>query len=192
MGKKKISGKKKSTARAAKPKPRRPDGTITHRMVTHKPNGAMSESVEVAPEETKVPIGEAMRQAVEQLGEVIIDRELAPKQMRELSDLYEDVTRRKAAYAAKADDAKIAKKSLESATDLLLEKVRLFTHPVALPLFDKAEAEEDRDDIHAARLRIPTQIHLDALTKGVKDLRDELRAVVVDPTSENPWEGWKR
>lgn len=105
----------------------------------------MSESVEVAP--SLVPVGEAMRLAVEQLGDVKIDPELAVSQLRQLSDCFEEVTRRKAAYEAKAEESKTAKKSLESATELLLEKVRSFTHPTALPLFDQAEAEEDRSDM---------------------------------------------
>lgn len=116
-----------------------------HRVTTHQPNGGLSESMEVAVE--KVSIGEAMRRAVEELGDVKIDQELAPKQLAELAECYEDVTRRQAAFNTKNDEAKTAKKSLESATDLLLEKVRLFTHPKPLPLFDQQEAEEDRQEM---------------------------------------------
>lgn len=116
-----------------------------HRVSTHKPNGGLSESVEVAPE--KITIGEAMRRAVEDLGPVTIDAELSAAQLRQLAECYEDVIRRKAAFNEKADDAKTAKKSLESATELLLEKVRSFTHPSPLPLFDQAEAEQDQAEM---------------------------------------------
>lgn len=128
---------------ATKPKPHERGKKVTHRVNTIRGNGTPPASVEVAAE--KVPIGEAMRRAVEELGEVVIDDTLAPQQMRELSECYEDVTRRRAAWAEKNEDAKVAKKSLESATDLLLEKVRMFTHPVALPLFDQAQREDDLD-----------------------------------------------
>src|SRR6185436_19751425 len=88
--------------------------------------------------------------AVEDLGEIVVDNDLAPDQMRQLAEVYEDVTRRQAAWNAKNDEAKVAKKALESATNLLLEKVRAFTHPVALPLFDKNEREADQADMLAA------------------------------------------
>jgi hypothetical protein len=97
----------------------------------------------VDPIET-VPIGEAMRRAVEQLGEAVVDPGLAPTQLLELGALFEDVTRRKAAHTARAEEAKTAKKGLESAIEILLEKVRTFTHPAPLPLFDQKEAEADR------------------------------------------------
>lgn len=90
-----------------------------------------------------------MRLAVDGLGDITIDNELAPKQLRELADVYEDVARAQAAFNAKADAAKIAKKALESVTALLLEKVRSFTHPAPLPLFDHQQAEDDRDDMLA-------------------------------------------
>jgi hypothetical protein len=115
------------------------------RVNTIRGNGALPESMEAAPE--KVSIGEAMRQAVEALGDVVIDTTLAPSQMRELAAIYEDITQRQAVYAAKADEAKVAKKSLESATELLLQRVRDFTHPAPLPLFDAAEREADEADM---------------------------------------------
>lgn len=122
---------------------RKSQGKVTHRITTHRSNGNLSQSVEVAPE--PVPIGEAMRLAVEQLGESRVDPALAPTQLIELGYCYEEVVRRKAAFEAKNDDAKVAKKSLESATELLLEKVRACTHPAALPLFDQVEAKDDLD-----------------------------------------------
>lgn len=117
---------------------------LSHNVTEHKSNGALPEghSVPVPAPET-ITIGEAMRRAVEDLGEVTIDNDLAPDQMRQLAEVYEDVTRRQAAWNAKNDEAKVAKKALESATNLLLEKVRAFTHPIALPLFDKTQAEAD-------------------------------------------------
>lgn len=114
-------------------------------------NGDLPTSTEVAPE--KVTIGEAMRRAVEELGDVQIDDELAPSQLRQLSEVYEDVVKAQAAFNTKSDDAKTAKKALESVTNLLLEKVRSFTHPVSLPLFDETQAADD----HAAMLDGPVE-----------------------------------
>jgi len=117
----------------------------THRVNTVRSNGAPSESAEVAP--APMTVGEAMRRAVEELGEVVIDEQLAAAHLRELAECYEQVTKEQAAYNQKAEVAKTAKKSLESATNLLLEKVRMFTHPEALPLFDQAQAEADRAEM---------------------------------------------
>lgn len=133
--------KRKTTTRAKSPdkKAARSAGTRTV-----KANGGLPEGhAEPVPEPTHVRIGEAMRLAVEELGDVKIDRELAPQQLSELADCYEEITRRQAAFNEKADEAKTAKKSLESATNLLLEKVRAFTHPKPLPLFDHEQAEDD-------------------------------------------------
>lgn len=132
--KRRANGKKASTAREQ-------SGGVVHRVNRHAGNGSAPESAEVLPE--RVPIGEAMRQAVEALGEVVIDDTLAPAHLRELSEHYEQVVRMQAAFDARSAEAKTAKKSLESATNLLLEKVRAFTHPVALPLFDAKEREAE-------------------------------------------------
>lgn len=144
-----MAKKKKTTrTRTATPTGRAKRRTVTHRLNTIKPNGGLPQSQEVAPE--AVPIGEAVRRAIEQLGDVQIDPELAPKQMRELAECYENVAREQAAYDAKAEAAKVAKKSLESATNLILERIRAFTHPAPLPLFDAAEREADQEDmLHA-------------------------------------------
>lgn len=115
--------------------------TDAHRVTTINSNGDLPESREVAPE--KVTVGEAMRRAVESLGEVVIDETMAPAQLRDISEAYEQVIREQAAYDAKAEEAKTAKKSLESATNLLLEKVRAATHPQPLPLFDQQQSEQD-------------------------------------------------
>jgi hypothetical protein len=136
MAKKKAGkprGKKKPEKRAP----------VTHRVNTIKGNGAMPTSTEIAPAEPT--IGEAMRLAVEALGDVVIDENLAPAQMRELAEAYERVTEEKAAFDKKNDAAKVAKKAWESAQNLLLEKVRAFTHPAPLPLFDQQQAEDDED-----------------------------------------------
>lgn len=114
--------------------------TVVHRINQH--GGTGSTSTEVAPE--KVNIGEAMRRAVEALGKETIDASLAPTQMAELSDCYEQVIRMQAAFDARSEEAKTAKKSLESATNLLLEKVKTFTHPAPLPLFDGKQREDDQ------------------------------------------------
>lgn len=116
-----------------------------HRVTTHKPNGGISESAEVAPP-TKT-VGEAMRLAVKELGPVVIDEGAAVGQMRQLADYYDRVAEERAAYNAKADAARIAKKSLESAVELLLERVKAFTHGPSLPLFDAAEREQNLEDM---------------------------------------------
>lgn len=109
-----------------------------------KANGGVTESLPVAaePNET-ITVGEAMRRAVESLGSVTISDELAPQQLRELGTLYEEVASRQAAYDAKAEEAKTAKKSLEVAQEMLLSRVKEFTHPSPLPLFDTTQAEGD-------------------------------------------------
>lgn len=119
---------KKKSGRGRKPK------NDDARVNTIKANGGLPESRTILPE--VVTIGEAMRRAVEALGDVTIDDSLAPQQLRELGESYEEVVRMQAAYDAKADAAKIAKKALESTEALLREKVRAFTHPAPLPLFD--------------------------------------------------------
>lgn len=138
---------KKRTGKAKTAKPKAKAGRknwSASRGRTMKSNGSVEETVNVAPEpDTRIPIGEAMRLAVEKLGDVKIDNDLAPSQLAQLGECYEDVTRRQAAFDAKSEEAKTAKKSLESATELLLEKVRSFTHPSPLPLFDNVEREDD-------------------------------------------------
>lgn len=115
---------------------------------THKSNGSLPESQAPAPEpEERVNVGEAMRRAVEALGGMKIDDELASSQLQQLGTLYEDVAKRQAAFTARADEAKTAKKSLDAATESLLERLKAFTHPTPLPLFDAAQAEDDRDDM---------------------------------------------
>lgn len=139
-----------------KPAPRAKTGRrkwSAERHNTHKANGSLPESRAASPEpEEKVSIGEAMRQAVEQLGDVRVDPGLAPTQLLELGECYEEVARRQAAYDARAEELKTAKKGLDAATELLLEKVKTFTHPAPLPLFDQAEREADhRDMLDAAK-----------------------------------------
>lgn len=116
------------------------------RTTTFPTNGDQPKSADVLPE--KVTIGEAMRRAVAELGDVQIDDDLAPAQLRQLGEIIEDVTRRQAAYNLKSDEAKTAKKALESATELLITTVKEFTHPVPLPLFDAKQSTDD----HAAML----------------------------------------
>lgn len=142
----------KKPMKRSKSKPRaKAHSTPAHTAGTRtvKANGGIPDThpESVAPE--RVPIGEAMRQAVEALCDVKIDHELAPQQLAELAGCYEEITRRQAAFHEKNEDAKTAKKSLESATELLLEKVRTFTHLAPLPLFDHVEAEADRQQMLA-------------------------------------------
>ena len=113
---------------------------------TIKGNGSVSTTLAAsAAPAASATVGEAMRLAVEALGDVAVDAQLAPGQLRELGTCYEEIARRHAAFDAKAEEAKTAKKSLELAQELLLERVKAFTHPAPLPLFDAVEAEADRE-----------------------------------------------
>ena len=113
-------------------------------------NGSVEQPIVVAPDvDERVPIGDAMRVAVEKLGDIKIDSDLAVGQLRELGEVVEEIARRQAAYDARAEEAKTAKKSLESAQELLVEKARSFTHPTSLPLFDETQAEDDHAEMLA-------------------------------------------
>lgn len=130
-------------------RPKKPE-TLTEasargRVNTIPSNGDLPSSVEVAPE--PVSIGEVMRQALDELGDIAIDPDLAIGQLHEIGEAYEEVVRRQAAYNARAEEAKTAKKSLEAAQEMVLEKVRAATHPKPLPLFDHQQAEDDRLDM---------------------------------------------
>ncbi len=149
QAKKRDSKKKGATwpeEGAAESKPNGHAGPVT----TVPSNGSLPETHTQTVEDTRIPIGEAMRRAVEELGERTIDTDLAAAQMAELAGCYEDVVRRQAAYTAKAEEAKTAKKSLESATEMVLQKIRAFTHGASLPLFDSKEREDDHADMLAA------------------------------------------
>lgn len=138
------------TRRRGKGKPPKDEAATepvtSHRVNTIPSNGAPSTSAEVAPE--KVNAGEAMRLAVAELGDVAVDNDLAPAQLRELGEMYEDLARRRSAFNVKAEAMKDAKKAVEAAETALLQRVRMYTHKPAMPLFDKVEAETD----HAAML----------------------------------------
>ena len=147
---------KKRTRRHTTHQARKPSASASckrvgaSRTTTHRPNGGLP-TTHAAPAET-VPIGEAMRRAVEQLGEVVIDDKLAASQLRELAECYDEIARDHAAFSAKSEAAKIAKKSLDASTNVLLEKVRAFTHPTPLPLFDGpkwSKVEQDERDMLA-------------------------------------------
>ena len=144
---KKFSGKRQTRKPSASASRARRRRVPVPRTTTHRPNGSPPE-VHAAPAEP-VPIGEAMRRAVEQLGEVVIDDKLAASQLRELAECYEEIARDQAAFTAKSEAAKIAKKSLDASTNVLLEKLRAFTHPTPLPLFDGVQAEQDERDMLA-------------------------------------------
>jgi hypothetical protein len=122
-------------------------GGTTHRVTTINSNGDLPTSQEVAP--GPLPAAEAVRRAIEQLGEPTIDAQLAPQQMAELAGYYTEYARRKAEFDVKTDAAKTAKKGLEIATDLLLEKLRELAFPKPLPLFDAKQAEDDRQKMVA-------------------------------------------
>lgn len=136
--------KRRGRARPAKatlrPKTRKP--AKRGRINTIPSNGDQPTSTEIAPE--PVSVGEAMRQAVEALGDVQIDETLAPSQLRQLAEAYEEVAKTLAAFNAKNDAAKVAKKAHDIAIEFLLERVKSFTHPSPLPLFDEAREEADR------------------------------------------------
>ncbi len=80
-GMKRKSGKPRGTKKARpEPRARRTKWSASRRN-TFKANGGLPESMEVAPE--PVPIGEAMRRAVEELGDIAVDDESAPAHLRE-------------------------------------------------------------------------------------------------------------
>lgn len=93
--------------------------------------------------------GEAIRKALDALGDVQVEDTLAPHQMRELGGLYEDVAKETASYNLKAEAAKIAKKALDVAVLALLNRVKDFTHPSPMPLFDAPQAEADQAAMEA-------------------------------------------
>jgi len=76
-----------------------------------------------------------------------VDDARAGAQMRQLGEAYEEVVRQQAAFNAKAEAAKTAKKSLEAAHEVALALIRDFTHPKPMPLFDAPQAEADRRDM---------------------------------------------
>lgn len=133
---------RRRTAKAT-PRPKTSKPARRSRVNTIHSNGDQSSSMEVAPE--TVSVGEAMRQAVKALGDVKIDNDLAPAQLRAIGEAYEEVVRRGAAFNAKREEAVTAKKSLEAAQEILNEKVRASTHPTPLPLFDTDKEESDRE-----------------------------------------------
>jgi hypothetical protein len=97
----------------------------------------------------RVTIGEAMRLAVEKLGDVTIDNEFAPKQLREIGEI---ARRRRAAPSRLRREVRRSEDREEvprSATELLLERARAFTHPTPMPLFDHVQEEDDRAEMVA-------------------------------------------
>lgn len=42
--------------------------------------------------------------------------------------------------------------------------------------------------LYSAKLPLPPALHLEALTSKIREARDEIVAVVIDATGENPWE----
>jgi len=127
-----VPRKKKDNVSSFKPRGRR--NVI-------KTNGALPESGSVPEPRTAMPIAEAMNQAIKDLGPLNIDPSRAVNQLTELGGLLEDVRARKAAYEARHEEAQTAKKSWESARELLEYKVKAFTHPAELPLLDAAKVE---------------------------------------------------
>ena len=99
-------------------------------------------------------LGGAVSKAVKafstNLGAMNVSMDDAPAQMMELGELLEDVAKAKDTADSKAADAKTAKATYESKVNLLLEKLRGFTHPKALPLFDATEREQDLKGMQAA------------------------------------------
>lgn len=42
--------------------------------------------------------------------------------------------------------------------------------------------------LHAARLPLPPAIHIEGMTAIISNVRDRLRALVIQSTGEDPWE----
>jgi hypothetical protein len=89
----------------------------------------------------------AIKNFAANLGSMKIDKLQAADQMEELGELLEDVAKALGTSITKADEAKTAKGTYDSKVNLLLEKLRGFTHPKALPLFDQHQAEADLVDM---------------------------------------------
>jgi hypothetical protein len=124
-----------------------------------KPGGALPEA-SFAP----VPVAEAIASAQESLGEPKTDEGLTADQARQLSECSERVDRARKVYEDKREAAKTAKEALDGARDELERKVKAFTHPEPLPLFDGKQAEAD----------VAKMVEGDGLT------------IVDDPTTEVP------
>jgi hypothetical protein len=126
-GKKKVVGKKKSAAKR-----------VVKKVVT---------KVSKAAREVGGAVGKAVATFAKSLGEMKIDDKAAADQMHEIGTMLEDVARAKGMADDKAEASKLAKQSYESKVNLFMEKVRGFTHPKSLPLFDAAEREADQKDM---------------------------------------------
>lgn len=125
------------------------------RVLEHKPKPAAGKKSKSAAEkpavvEVQIPIGEAMRQAVEKLGPIAIDPSLAVSQLEQLGEYHANVVRMQAAYDERAEAAKTAKKSLEAAQEVLIDQVKRFTRKAPMPLFDRVQKEQDLVDMAAA------------------------------------------
>jgi Sec-independent protein translocase protein TatA len=92
-------------------------------------------------------VGKAVGNFAKSLGEMKVDHVRAGDQMEELGTLLEDLAKAKTSADEKAEAAKTAKATVESKTNLLLEKMRGFTHPKSLPLFEAAEREADQKNM---------------------------------------------
>lgn len=68
---------------------------------------------------------------------ITIDADLAAAQLEELANLHADVLRAAHIAEEKKEAASTAKKTVESKTGLLMDRLRAFTHPPSLPLFDQ-------------------------------------------------------
>lgn len=111
-------------------------------------NGDAPSAIEPAP--LRPTIGEIIRKAVLDLGEAKVDPDLATQQLRQLGEAVEEITRRKAEFDARSDEAKTAKKGYEGAVDHLVRLATEFTHPTPLPLFDASEREDDQQAMESA------------------------------------------
>jgi len=112
------------------------------RIVNRQANGAAGPVMSVP--EPDLPLEESIKKAIEELGELAVDESSAPKHLRELADDYHEVVRTQTILAKRVDAVKIAKKSVDSATAVLLEKLRSCTHQKPLPLFNVKDREADQ------------------------------------------------
>lgn len=139
--------KRKGNAKSKPKRPRAPRTRSAGRTNTHKPNGGLSESMAVAPtsEPERVPAAEAGRRALAELGDLKVDHELSAHQLEDIGIAHEEVIRQQAILASKKEDVKVAKAAVKAAEDLRDEKIRMYTHPESLPLFDETQAESDHE-----------------------------------------------
>ena len=95
-------------------------------------------------------IKKAVKTLLASMGALEINDAQAAKQLRELGRDLEHVAQALQLAEDRKDSAKDAQKDYEALVNRTLEKLRSFTHPKAMPLFDAEEREADQREMLAA------------------------------------------